>query len=136
MLKCARNTLAGLLLALLCFSSVKADCIVAFHATWCGPCRAMAPVEDKLIKEGYDIRKVDIDLQPELAKRYNVDRIPCFVYIHETAWWSGYEFGRIEGYCTEKQLRRLCVMPGITTIGAAYRSALREILGTPILLDW
>ena len=45
-------------------------CIVDFYATWCGPCKALAPVLEELAKE-YDgkiyIYKVDVDKEEELA---------------------------------------------------------------------
>ncbi len=55
--------------------------LLDFYADWCGPCRAMNPVVHRLAQEGYPVRKVNIDQQPELARRYGVRQIPCFVML-------------------------------------------------------
>ena len=53
--------------------------LVDFFATWCAPCRMLAPVIEQ-IAEQYDgrvkVAKVDIDAHPELASRYGVQSIP------------------------------------------------------------
>ena len=53
--------------------------LVDFWATWCGPCRMVAPVIDRLAQD-FDGRatvgKVDVDEQEALAGRYGIDSIP------------------------------------------------------------
>jgi S1-C subfamily serine protease len=53
--------------------------LLDFSATWCGPCRQMDPVIDGLIAKGYPVRKLDYDKHRDLARKYGVDQIPCFV---------------------------------------------------------
>jgi thioredoxin 1 len=55
--------------------------IVDFWAEWCGPCRAVAPVLDKIAEERTEVRvvKVNIDEEPELAQRYGIMSIPTIV---------------------------------------------------------
>jgi thioredoxin 1 len=56
--------------------------IVDFWAEWCGPCRAVAPVLDKIAEERageLKVVKVNIDEEPELAQRYGVMSIPTIV---------------------------------------------------------
>jgi thioredoxin 1 len=56
--------------------------LVDFWATWCGPCRAIAPHLDALADE-FDgrlkIAKVDIDEHPNIATRYGVQSIPTLL---------------------------------------------------------
>ncbi len=50
-----------------------------FFATWCGPCRMLAPVMDKVSAEFADkavFVKIDIDQNAELAVRYGIMSIP------------------------------------------------------------
>lgn len=55
--------------------------IVDFWATWCGPCRALAPVLEQLSAEtGITIYKVDVDQCGDLAKMYNIEYIPQLYY--------------------------------------------------------
>lgn len=53
--------------------------LLDFSATWCGPCRQMNPVIDRLIAKGYPVKKLDYDKNRDLARKYGVDQIPCFV---------------------------------------------------------
>lgn len=61
--------------------------VVDFYATWCGPCKAMAPtMEEMENKYGNKIEfnKVDIDQSPEIAQEFNVTAVPTIVVISRT----------------------------------------------------
>lgn len=55
--------------------------LLDFWASWCGPCRMVAPIIEKLAEERPDITfgKVNIDQQPELAAQFGVTAIPTLV---------------------------------------------------------
>ena len=64
----------------------SAVALVDFSATWCGPCRMLAPVVESLSEKlagKVDVYNVDVDDAPELAAEYKVSSIPCLVLIKE-----------------------------------------------------
>ena len=67
---------------------IKSDIpvMIDFYAEWCGPCRMMSPVVEKLAKEYENkvkIGKVNVDEQVSLAMRYGIQSIPSFVFIKD-----------------------------------------------------
>jgi thioredoxin 1 len=56
-------------------------CLVDFFATWCGPCKMMAPVIDEIAEENEEIVavKVDVDDNMELAQQYGIMSIPTIL---------------------------------------------------------
>ena len=60
----------------------SAAAVVDFSATWCGPCRMLAPVVEAVSEEyagQVDFYNVDVDDCPELAMQYKVQSVPCLV---------------------------------------------------------
>ena len=59
--------------------------LVDFWATWCGPCRMMAPVIEELDAEHpeYKFGKVNVDEQPELAGEYRIMSIPTLIVMKD-----------------------------------------------------
>lgn len=54
--------------------------LVDFSATWCGPCKMQKPVLEEIESEvDFDIYSVDVDENPELAGRYNVNAVPSMM---------------------------------------------------------
>lgn len=57
--------------------------VVDFFATWCGPCKMIAPMLDKF-SEQYDEQtefvKVDVDQLPEIAQKYEISAMPTIAY--------------------------------------------------------
>lgn len=55
--------------------------LLDFFATWCGPCRMVGPILEEIAEENADIKvcKIDVDQEPELAKRFKVVSIPLLV---------------------------------------------------------
>ena len=56
--------------------------LVDFFATWCGPCKRVAPVVDEIASEvagkAY-VYKVDIDQSPDIAAQYRVNSVPTLI---------------------------------------------------------
>ncbi len=54
--------------------------MVDFWAEWCGPCRAVSPILDKIAEENadkLDIVKLNVDDNPETAMKYGITSIPA-----------------------------------------------------------
>jgi thioredoxin 1 len=57
--------------------------VVDFTATWCGPCRVVAPLMEQLSEEYFEqikVIKVDVDKDKPLAKKYEVKTIPAVLF--------------------------------------------------------
>ena len=55
-------------------------CVVDVWATWCGPCRMLTPVLEKINEEnGYAIGKINVDEEEELALAFSVQAIPTLI---------------------------------------------------------
>ena len=80
--------------------------LVDFYADWCGPCRVVGPIVERLADEygeRLEVRKVDVDESPTLARQYGVRSIPTLVLFKD---------GR----------------PAETVVGAVPRSKLAEVV--------
>ena len=61
--------------------------IIDFYATWCGPCKALAPTLDDIAKSyagKVDVYKIDVDKEPELAAAFGVQSVPTLLFIPMT----------------------------------------------------
>ena len=79
--------------------------LVDFFAEWCGPCRMLAPVLEKLssqYEENTKIVKVDIDEESELAHQFKVQSIPTLILFK-----NGQEAERVVGFQSEEDLKNL-----------------------------
>ncbi|MBQ4341133.1 MAG: thioredoxin [Clostridia bacterium] len=78
--------------------------LVDFWATWCGPCRMLAPVLAKIAEENPDIKvcKVNVDEERELAMQFNVTSIPTVMCVK-----NGEVTGRSVGFVPAQKLLEL-----------------------------
>ncbi|POY72563.1 thioredoxin [Rhodotorula taiwanensis] len=62
--------------------------VIDFHAVWCGPCKAIAPVYQKLAGQyagRVQFLKVDVDQVPDVAQKFNVKAMPTFAVLRGSA---------------------------------------------------
>ena len=78
--------------------------LVDFYAEWCGPCGALAPVLEQFAREtpGAKVVKVDVDENPELATRYQIEVIPSLLVFRDSRLTQ-----RHVGLANKALLRRL-----------------------------
>ena len=78
--------------------------LVDFWATWCGPCRMIAPIIEELAgeyKERLKIGKIDIDENPKTPTRYGVMSIPTLMFFKQ-----GRVTGQFVGALSKAELKR------------------------------
>lgn len=79
--------------------------LLDFWATWCGPCKLLAPVIDEIAEE-YDnnlkVCKVNVDEYPDLAIRFGIDSIPTLLYFK-----NGKLENKLIGYCPKERIKAI-----------------------------
>jgi thioredoxin 1 len=61
--------------------------VIDFYATWCGPCKRVAPQFDAFVRQFPTVRfiKVDIDTAPELMEAFQIRSVPTFLVLRDGA---------------------------------------------------
>jgi thioredoxin 1 len=78
--------------------------LVDFTATWCGPCKQLAPIVATIAAESQGtlkVGKLDIDAAPKLAQKYNVRAVPTCILFR-----GGEKAGSYTGVASKEKLLR------------------------------
>jgi len=82
--------------------------VIDFWAPWCQPCKAMEPTIESLMAEYnvegsvVEIKKVNVDNEPELAQKYDIRGIPTLIFLKD-----GVEAFKISGNQTKSKIREI-----------------------------
>jgi thioredoxin 1 len=61
-------------------------CVIDFSATWCGPCKKIAPIINELAeqyKEKVFIGKIDVDENPEITEQFGIRNVPTILFFKD-----------------------------------------------------
>ena len=75
--------------------------LLDFWATWCGPCRMIAPIVEAIASERSDILvgKIDVDQEMELAVQFGIVSIPTLIVMK-----NGEVAAKQVGYCSKEKI--------------------------------
>ena len=80
--------------------------VVKFGATWCGPCKMLAPVLEKLSEELVEVTFIDVDVDDEEAeitvKNGEVSSVPLMVFYKE-----GKPVNKVLGFRPEEEIKKI-----------------------------
>ena len=77
--------------------------IVDFYATWCMPCKILAPIIEKVAEEeGIKLAKVDVDENEDLVRKFGIMSVPTLKFFK-----GGKEIDSAVGVLNENQIRNI-----------------------------
>lgn len=78
--------------------------LIDFYATWCGPCKMIAPFVEEIANENPDIKvgKIDVDEEGALATAFGIVSIPTLVVVK-----NGEVVNKAVGYRSKDQILKL-----------------------------
>jgi thioredoxin 1 len=70
-----------------------------FTASWCGPCKMLGPIMERVKNSGINIQKIDVDTNNDLVSQFGIRNIPTVVLIDD----NNKEHTRMAGVQTEQR---------------------------------
>ena len=105
--------------------SLQVPVLVDFWATWCGPCKSLTPILEKLAAEyngAFELAKVDVDQEQQIAAAFQIRSVPTVFLVKDGQLIDGFP-----GALPEGQLREFLTQHGIVPAAAAAEEAPAEI---------
>ncbi|HVJ37836.1 MAG TPA: thioredoxin [Stenotrophomonas sp.] len=105
--------------------SLQVPVLVDFWATWCGPCKSLTPILEKLAAEyngAFELAKVDVDQEQQIAAAFQIRSVPTVFLVKDGQLVDGFP-----GALPEGQLREFLTQHGIEPAAAAVEEAPTEI---------
>ncbi len=110
-------------------ASMQTPVLVDFWATWCGPCKTLTPVLEKLAADyngAFTLAKVDVDQEQELASAFQVRSVPTVMLVKDGQLVDGFPGALLEG-----QVREFLTHHGIEPAAAMEQEA-TEVVAPPL----
>jgi thioredoxin 1 len=85
-------------------------CVLDFSATWCGPCKKIAPIVEKLAEE-YNgkvfIGTVDVDENPDITEKFGIMNVPTILFFKNGELQNEKFIGAVDKSSLENQIKAL-----------------------------
>ncbi len=110
--------------------SLETPVLVDFWAAWCGPCKTLGPVLEKLAGDyngAFLLAKVDVDAQQELAAAFQIRSVPTVMLVKGGQLVDGFP-----GALPEGQLREFLTHHGIEPAAPVEEQVAEEVAAPPI----
>ncbi|WP_417472736.1 thioredoxin [Luteimonas mephitis] len=104
--------------------SLQVPVLVDFWAEWCGPCKALGPILEKLAAEyhgAFELAKVDTEAEPQIAQAFQIRSIPTVFLVKDGQIVDGFQ-----GALPEGQVREFLTHHGVAPAEAATEETLPE----------
>lgn len=83
--------------------------LLDFYASWCQPCKTLAPIVERVCKKiGLELKKIDVDDEEKIATQYNIRNIPTLILVDESNNIVWRNSGMMIEPVLEEKLRELC----------------------------